>query len=464
MVRIFIKGSRLVFQNNDNLQIDSYISADNFEFEKDFNRFIFYRKSDNKLLQTYLFSEILNEDGIAYVSESSFLDFLINFKTDVNNTAWGIPKVSLDKSKIHGLFTYNVPKTIWKETFNGTERTITNAISLNGKLNLTAGTVLNDKTVLDTFRNPRYEPNRGLIYSISAFLPSKNAVGERRFGIFTEESGVFFELINGVLSSVVRTKVNGVVSDDKKTIDLTNIDLEKGNTFDIQMQWRGVGDIKFFINQKKVSTFNYLGTRIELTEFNPANPICFECVNKGSDVIIECGCVDVSSEGGGINGKTYGSISVDNSSGQVAITDFNVPIIAVRSKKTVGTNRNTRDTITLFANAYSDQKSLLRIWQTRDFTAITANNQTWRDFGDGHLEFLVYDTPDVVTPMAFNTTKAKLIFGGRVGQDTTYTTTALFSQLTDVHLTPGDMFVFTMHRENGIAANVGVTFEFAEEI
>ena len=88
----------------------------------------------------------------------------------------------------------------------------------------------------------------------------------------------------------------------------------------------------------------------------------------------------------------------------------------------------------------------------------------WKSFGDGHLEYIVLD-PAEITPMTFDSSKATpAVFGSRVGQDETYSTSAMFEGRTEIYQTPGDMFVFTVHRENGGAANVGVTYEFAEEI
>ena len=97
-------------------------------------------------------------------------------------------------------------------------------------------------------------------------------------------------------------------------------------------------------------------------------------------------------------------------------------------------------------------------------SSLSENDQTWRDSGDGHLEYITYDVPDIATPMTFDTAKAKTVFGCRVDQDTTYGTSALFEGRTNIWLTPGNMFVFTLHRETGGAANGGCTFEFAEEI
>ena len=378
--------------------------------------------------------------------------------------AWGRNKVVKDNSILHGMFTFNVPVKVWKEEFNGVGRVPTNATSLNGKLRLISGSNEGDSTYLRTFRNPRYEPNRGLLYSTAIFLPSPSANGIRRWGYFTAESGAFFELtVFGQLSIVTRTTINGVTTDNKQSIDTTGIDLSKGNIYDIQMQWRGVGNYKFFINNTKVGEFEYLGTLEDLSIYNPANPIAFECTRLTSEVAIECGCVDISSEGGKDNGKAYGSVGISNESGQVSISGFNTPIVAIRSKLTVGGLINTRDTLALLLSSYSDQKSFIRVWSTRDFTKITENSDSWNNFGDGHLEFIEANNGGG-TNMEFNTDGLVPIFGSRVGQDTTYSTSALFEGRTEIYLTPGDMFVFTMHRENGGAALVGTTFEFAEAI
>jgi len=379
--------------------------------------------------------------------------------------AWGTPKVVNNTSLLHGMFTYNVPVTKWYESINGVEQpSIVNSTSVDGKLNVASGPTQDNATYLRTFRNTRYEPNRGYHYAISAFLPNPEGNGIRRWGYFTAESGAFFELTSEGLFHVVRTTKQSVTNDDRTKIDTRGIDLSKGHLYDIQMQWRGVGNYKFFIDQKLVGEKKYLATRVDTTSFNPSTPIAFESINKGDNVSIECGCVDISTEGGSDKGLTYGSVSVNNDNGQVAISDFNIPIIAIRSKVLLNGLINTRDVLALLATAYADQRSVFRVWATRDFSAITENDQTWSDFGDGALEYIVYDTPDVTTPMTFDTSKAELVFGCRVDQDQSYSTSAIFEGRTDIYQTPGQMFVFTMHRENGGNALVGVTYEFAEAI
>jgi hypothetical protein len=387
-------------------------------------------------------------------------------RNELGFDAWGRAKVINDDSIFHGMFTYNVPVPTWYETVNGIIGATTNCTSEDGALKVTAGTTLNDDTYLRSYRNPRYEPNRGALYSTAGWFINPTSLMTREFGTFTAESGVFFRLKSGgTLVGVIRTTTSGggTVDDEIALTIPVGVDLSKGNVFDIQYQWRGVGNYKFFINLVEVGNSNYLGTLTKLSMFNPALPVAWLSVNLGDNNAMYFGCVDVSSEGGKDNGKTYGSVGINNESGQVAITGFNAPVLAIRSKTTVAGLINTRDTLALLLSAYSDSKSFVRVWAIRDFTDITDGTQTWTDFGDGNLEYIQYD-PAAGTPMTFNTAGLIPVFGSRVGQDTTYSTSALFEGRTEIYLTPGDMFVFTIHRENGGAAKGGATFEFAEAI
>ena len=398
-----------------------------------------------------------------------YLEQITTSKNELGFDAWGRNKVVNDDSIFHGMFTYNVPVQTWYETINGViSTTATNCTSVDGALNVVAGATLNDDTYLRSYMNPRYEPNRGAIYSTAGWITNPTALMTREWGTFTAESGTFFRLKSGgTLVGVIRTTIATVTTDTEYALTIpAGVDLSKNNVFDLQYQWRGAGNFSWFINLEEVGNSNTLGTLTNLSMYNPALPVAFNSVNLGDNDAMNFGCVDVSSEGGKANGKTYGSVGIENQEGQVAITgtgNYNIPIVAIRSKTTVNSLINTRDTLALLLSAYADQRSFLRVWVTRDFTAITNNSDTWKDFGDGHLEHIEYDNGGV-TPMTFDTTGLTPVFGCRVSIDGTYATSALFEGRTNIWLTPGDMFVFTMHKEGGGAVNVGATFEFCEAI
>jgi hypothetical protein len=155
---------------------------------------------------------------------------------------------------------------------------------------------------------------------------------------------------------------------------------------------------------------------------------------------------------------------MSNQSGEVGISGYNTPVLVVRSKALINGRINTRDTLSLLLTAYSDQKAFLRIWKTRDLTAITLNNQSWSNYRDGHLEFITYDQPDVTTPMFFDTNKATPVFGSRIDVNSSISTSLLFDNKSEIYITPEDIFIFTIHRDNGGSCNAGLTFEFAEAI
>jgi hypothetical protein len=78
---------------------------------------------------------------------------------ELGRDAWGKSKVTIDYSLFHGMFTYNVPLLTWYESINGvvTNPVPTNCVSVDGALEVSAGSTLNDTTFLTSFRNPRYE-------------------------------------------------------------------------------------------------------------------------------------------------------------------------------------------------------------------------------------------------------------------------------------------------------------------
>lgn len=387
---------------------------------------------------------------------------------DLSVDAWGRQKSVMDKSLFHGMFTFNVPVAKWYETINDVEQTtFTNCTSVDGALEIVAGATLNDDTYLRSFANPRYEPNRGVLYSTATIIENPSAAMVRRFGTFTAESGTFFELDNGLLYGVVRTTENSITTDDRFLIDHArwNIDLSKGNVYDIQYQWRGVGNYVFFINLQEVRNSAYLGERTKLSMFNPALPIAFQSINEGDNDIMRFGCVDVSTEGGSGNGSTYGSLAVPTATADLSMTGLNCPILVVHNKKTLASGQiNTRDITALLLTAYSDSKGVIKVWYTRDTTAITLNDQSWADYGDGHLEYIWFDEPNVTTPISFDTAKAVETFGARLLPNVTYETDPVFGDKTEIGLYPGDYLIFTIHKDGGGPGNAGVTFEFMEKI
>lgn len=394
--------------------------------------------------------------------------------------AWARLKTITDHSLLHGMFTNGVPTAFWMEQSDDVEQTArTNLTGAGGLLVLTSGVTLNHRAGARTYRSGRYEPNRGQLYAASILLPNPTAAGKRRFGIFTAENGLFFERRADGLYACRRTTPNGGPTEnysEKITLPSTfpsGFDYSKGQIYDIQAQLRGVGNIKFLIGNPNsgvmevVHTMDLLGTLDGMSVANPTLPLAFECENLGDEVVLKCGCCDLSSEGGVDQNHQYGSIPVYSTTGELPIpTGTNIPILVVRNKLLTPSGAiNTRDIQAFVLGAYADANAYVRVWVTRDETAITLNDQSWADYGDGFLEYIHYDYPNVTTPMTFDTAKAEVTFGDRVTADISYTSSAMFNDKAEIHQSPGDIFIFTLHHAKGNQAfNGGITYEFGEEL
>lgn len=313
--------------------------------------------------------------------------------------AWGRQKMILDHSLFHGVWTFDVPDVLWLEYYNGVEIPKTNAISKNSMLQLVSN---GGDTYLMSKRHPRYQPNRGHLYS-TAFNLDNATMG------------------NGTLYAVIRTFKDDAIYEDRKVVDLSDYPTyapSKGNIYDIQLQWRGVGGIKFFVNHKELAHFDYLGTLDELSISNPALPASYECSNTGKiragvftpqsgcffewvfadpqDTSIRCGCVDVTSEGGSDESQQFVSIVGK----EVTISDDT--ILVVRIPETFKGQMNTRDLQLHKIKSTTDKKGSVKVYTTRDPSAITTA-LPWIPINGGNIEALY---PTSAGDITFDDSKA----------------------------------------------------------
>lgn len=204
-------------------------------------------------------------------------------------------------------------------------------------------------------------------------------------------------------------------------------------------------------------------------------PIAFECNNQGivrwgtftaeNGVFFEwtfnspqvtsllSGCCDVSSEGGAKEFSQYVSTATPTDSGSIHVVGYNAPVIAVRIPTTFMGHINTIDVLLSRVTGYSDNKSVMRVWATRDVSAILGGS--WVTMNGGNIE-----CNHGVTSV--DTTKLSLWVNKRVNVDSTEVITNPNLDGGAVYLTNGDYLVVTIHRENGSTANVGATIELFE--
>lgn len=370
--------------------------------------------------------------------------------------AYGLQKVENNFSLFDAIWTYNVPDREWKGFVNGIELPLINGNtyirSEGGALCLEP--LINEGCSISSKRHCRYQANRGILFSNSMILPNINGIGKRRWGLFTSSEGIFFELDNGILYAVLRT--NSV--DYRKEVDLSkfkNIDLSKGHLYDIQLKWRGIGNIKFYVDLLEVAEMKFEGKTETLTIENPTLPVSYNCINLGETGTFKLlsGCCNIDTEGGKKAKSTYDSIANPQ---EKNISDPDSPVLIIRVKKFFYGKENTRDVRFLRATLSADEKAFLKIYTTRDETALTG--QIWRNIDNDSVAEYDYDATNL------DITKCKLLHTRRIQQDFTETVESP-KGLEEFILTSGDIIILTGNRENSTRDTLMAgTLEFGEEI
>ena len=352
--------------------------------------------------------------------------------------AWGRGKSVADFSIFHGMFTFNVPDSMWIEEVDAVEQTTkVNFTSVSGSLLCTG--VAAQTNVLFSKRHPRYQPNRGYLYSSSMIVDTAANPINHDFGSFTETSGVFFRVNAGLLYAVLRTTINNVTTDNAQLITFAG-DLTKGNVFDIQAQWRGVGNIKFFINLESVYEFNHLGTLTNLSINNPAMPIAFSLNGLGS---MRCGCVDISSEGGAKDTRQLGFTGT----GEISLSNVEEAYLVLQVEKFLtyegGQVRNTLDIALRRLSAFADDSTLYQAYYTRDATKFVGT--TWSPVDSGSIGQMAAINGDIVIDNLLGMTT---IESRRIPTDSTIEISNPDEQYGDFYLTGGDYIVVTLKAKN----------------
>ena len=370
----------------------------------------------------------------------------------INLDAWGRQKVVNDYSIFHGMFTFDVPASMWIEEVGLVEQPAnTNFTSASGALLCTG--IAAQTNVLYSKRHPRYQPNRGYLYSSSMIVDTAANAINHDFGAFTETSGLFFRVNAGILYAVLRTTINNVTTENAQVITFTG-DLTKGNIFDIQAQWRGVGNIKFFVNQVLVYTFDNLGTLTDLSINNPAMPIAFSLNGVGS---MRCGCADISSEGGAKDTRQIGFTGT----GETSLTGIETAYLVLQLEKFLtyegGQVRNTLDIALRRLTAYADDSTLFQAYYTRDATKFVGT--TWAAVDSGNIGQLAAVNGDIVIDNLLGMTR---IEERRIPANDSIEINNPDEQYGDFYLTGGDYIVITLKAKNATLG--GASLDWGTEI
>lgn len=294
---------------------------------------------------------------------------------DMTTDAWGVQKISRPLSLFHSLFTYDVNQNLWLYYHNNVEVfSSTNITSEDGQLKLLTDAT-NTDVHIESRECPRYQPNRGHLFSTAVRCPNKFALCDREWGLgFDGENEVAFELKpDGKLYAEITSGGVKTYEEEIDTSSIPNFDVEKNNIYDIQYQWRSAGNYKFFIGDpdtghlKLVHTIDYLGKLDRLSIENPALPVHLSNTSQGGHAPMYVGCVDMTSENGQPDRLVYGSAYAED----VAVSGTNEPVIVLKQPLTIGAYANTQAMILARITVTCDKKAAFKVWMTRDATAIT---------------------------------------------------------------------------------------------
>lgn len=395
---------------------------------------------------------------------------------NIDHDAWGRPKVINDFSLFHGVFTYSVPNRLWEEfsiATNGDQTPLTsvgtNVSSVDNMLEVRSGTTANQGAGINSKRHPRYQPNRGHLYSTACILPNATADGIRRFGLIKDGSGVYFELegdgVDWTLYAV--RKSNDVIKNRTACTLPAGFDPEKGHVYDIQYQWRGLGNYKFYIDLQPVHTEELLGTLTELSMRFPALPASYHSVtHTTTEIKIQAGCVDITSEGGKSEGRLFASVSTGTT--LLNCDSTGTAMIGVKIPRDVsygaGTIQNTRDVIASKLTAWTRDEASVQVYAARDTVATNLDGLTWTDFPDSTTQYLVGGTGSALqTAFALDKASMQLVLAEWHDIEQKNTVINPAPQDSPFFLTAGDILIVAVQSIAGVDENA-TTLYLSEEV
>ena len=233
----------------------------------------------------------------------------------VQHTSKNRRKVSTSEIIDYASFTEGTQTDVWDEVTNGTG-SITHDPYL-GMVELEVGATAGDEVIRQTHRVVKYIPGRQNEVSMALIFGTPTAGIRRRFGLFDDNNGIFFEDVGTTYNVVVRRNTSGGVVENRVSRDNWNVDKLDGTgpsgiTADpeaiqfmvIEYEWSGHGQVEFkFVidnNAYAVHRFNH-GNEVSYTwATTPLLPVRIELTNvdgvAGTHTFLQ-GVHTVSSEG-----------------------------------------------------------------------------------------------------------------------------------------------------------------------
>lgn len=397
--------------------------------------------------------------------------------------AWDRPKTIIDQSLFSATWTYDIQSRVWEE-WTYTEGSgwspqvgFANAASEDHMLSVKSTTTAGGGCTIASKVHPKYQPNRGHLYSTALIHPNATDVGLTRFGLGSPKDACAFEIEgDGANWDMFAFRRYGGVTSNRTSIKAAilekfpDFDPSKGHVYDIQFQWRGVGNYYYFVDLQLVYTEEVLGTRTELSMADPALQTFFStyCTQSGTERVAKFGCVDVSSEGGNGHAKAFNSVStgldpvrIDNETSETAVLAIRVP----RYVNYAGdpTHINSRGAVMDKLVTWCRDEARTGVYYFRDTGATNLEALTWTDISDSRMQYAIGGDASALQT-AFNADKSNgyLVLGEWADLESKNVITNS-SKEAEFTTTPGDILVIT-GASIGNNKDMYATLYFSEEI
>jgi len=254
----------------------------------------------------------------------------------------------------------------WYDTDISGGGTITH-LPLQSAIKLQVGGTDGDEARLRTNNYFRYQAGRSILTRISGYCSDSGQTNQiRRWGIFDDNDGLFFEQSGGIIYVVSRTSTSGSAVDtkiaqaswNKDVMDGNggsgiNIDYTKANIWEITLQWLGAGIVSFYIDGVLVHRLDNPNTFTAPYMKTAVLPLSWEVVNDGTSATggFTFICASVSIEGGDeLPEYTFGAYNPDD----VIIGITETPILSIRPNTTFNGIDNRMVMIPIFATVSTD--------------------------------------------------------------------------------------------------------------
>ena len=166
-------------------------------------------------------------------------------------------KVAPFQTVFFNTFQYGKETDVWDERLVGVGATATfNASSSNVVMEV--GSAAGSSVVRQTKNVMRYIPGRGATLAFSIRLDTPQVGIRRRFGLFDDNNGAYFEDNGGTYAYVIRSNTTGIVTERRVTRDDWNGEKFDGNGYtgvtadptkqqmiSINYEWYGAGIVEF---------------------------------------------------------------------------------------------------------------------------------------------------------------------------------------------------------------------------